>query len=136
MLLLPITHQIDRFVCVRQLKSVRKQFNEYETMKRTLLFMTITLTSFAVVVVVILAGDHVLQRRITMFCEFDCCWFLPTTPRPSPRPRPASRAGAPHPVEPEMYQRNASGIHTKARVGVLSYAGINGRSLALLQMAR
>eukprot|EP00903_Cladosiphon_okamuranus_P006656 g6499.t1 len=55
------------FVCARQLKSVRRQFNEYDTMKRTLLYMTITLTSYAIVVVILLADDLVLQRRVAIF---------------------------------------------------------------------
>ena len=60
----------DRFVCARQLKFVRKQFNEYDTMKRTLLYMTITLSSYALVVVILLADDLVLQRRVSIFCEW------------------------------------------------------------------
>lgn len=59
----------DRFVCARQLKTVRRQFNEYDAMKRTLLYMTITLLSYAVVVVFWLADDLVMQRRVAMFCE-------------------------------------------------------------------
>eukprot|EP00904_Undaria_pinnatifida_P012481 jgi/Undpi1/8363/HiC_scaffold_25.g10831.m1 len=55
------------FVCARQLKSVRKQFNEYQTMKRTLLCMTITLVSYAVVVLYLLADDLVLTRRVSLF---------------------------------------------------------------------
>ena len=56
-------------MCARQLKTVRKQFNEYDTMKRTLLYMTITLLSYAGVVVVWLADDLVMQRRVAIFCE-------------------------------------------------------------------
>ncbi|CAN0273478.1 unnamed protein product, partial [Ectocarpus sp. 12 AP-2014] len=55
------------FVCARQLKWVRKQFNEYETMKRTLLYMTITLASYGVIVVYLLADDLVLGRRVSVF---------------------------------------------------------------------
>ncbi|CAM9969419.1 unnamed protein product, partial [Ectocarpus sp. 8 AP-2014] len=55
------------FVCARQLKWVRKQFNEYEAMKRTLLYMTITLASYGVIVVYLLADDLVLGRRVSIF---------------------------------------------------------------------
>ncbi|CAB1110198.1 unnamed protein product [Ectocarpus sp. CCAP 1310/34] len=55
------------FVCARQLKWVRKQFNEYETMKRTLLYMTITLASYGVIVVYLLADNLVLGRRVSVF---------------------------------------------------------------------
>ncbi|CAM9258383.1 unnamed protein product, partial [Scytosiphon promiscuus] len=58
------------FVCVRQLKSVRKQFNEYETMKRTLLYTTVVLFSYAVVVVVFLGDDLTTQRRVAIFYPF------------------------------------------------------------------
>lgn len=58
-----------RFVCARQLKWVRKQFNEYETMKRTLLYMTIVLVSYGVVVLYLLADDAVTVRRVAIFCE-------------------------------------------------------------------
>lgn len=67
----------NRFVCARQLKSVRKQFNEYDTMKRTLLYMTVTLMSYALVVVILLADDLVLQRRVAIFCECFVCRCLP-----------------------------------------------------------
>ena len=49
---------------------MRKQFNEYETMKRTLLYMTITLVSYAVIVLYLLADDLVLTRRVSLFCEY------------------------------------------------------------------
>ncbi|CAN0505245.1 unnamed protein product, partial [Laminaria digitata] len=55
-----------RFVCVRQLKSVRKQFNEYDTMKKTLFYITLALLSYALVVVVLLAGRHVTARRVSI----------------------------------------------------------------------
>ena len=55
-------------MCARQLKSVRRQFNEYGTMRRTLLGMTITIASY-VAVLFLVGGDEVLQRRITIFCE-------------------------------------------------------------------
>ncbi|CAM9276032.1 unnamed protein product, partial [Pylaiella littoralis] len=55
------------FVCARQLKWVRRQFNEYETMKRTLLYMTITLASYVGVVLFLLDGKYVLQRRVAIF---------------------------------------------------------------------
>ncbi|CAM9337731.1 unnamed protein product, partial [Ectocarpus sp. 12 AP-2014] len=54
------------FVCIRRLKSVRKQFNEYQTMKRTLLYLTLALLSYALVVVVLLAGQHVTVRRVAI----------------------------------------------------------------------
>eukprot|EP00904_Undaria_pinnatifida_P012482 jgi/Undpi1/8364/HiC_scaffold_25.g10832.m1 len=55
------------FVCVRQLKLVRKQFNEYETLKRTLLLITIALLSYAVAVVVLLGDRPVIARRVSIF---------------------------------------------------------------------
>lgn len=59
----------NRVVCVRQLKWVRKQFNEYEKTRRTQIYMSVTLASY-VVVALLLADDHpVLQRRINIFCE-------------------------------------------------------------------
>lgn len=70
----------NRFVCARQLRSVRKQFNEYETMKYTLLYMTITLASFVGLVLFLLADDLVVQRRLAIFCELHC------TTRPLPPP--------------------------------------------------
>ncbi|CAM9247127.1 unnamed protein product [Ectocarpus sp. 4 AP-2014] len=54
------------FVCTRQLKWVRKQFNEYETMKWTLSCLTLLLFSYAVVVVVVLDGQHVFVRRVAI----------------------------------------------------------------------
>ncbi|CBJ31531.1 signal transducer, putative [Ectocarpus siliculosus] len=54
------------FVCTRQLKWVRKQFNEYETMKWTLSCLTLLLFSYAVVVVVVLDGQHVYVRRVAI----------------------------------------------------------------------
>lgn len=68
----------NRFVCARQLKSVRKQFNEYGTMKRTLLYMTSTLASY--VVFFLLADDYVWSdelvssvsvRFLASSCGFD-----------------------------------------------------------------
>ncbi|CAM9905729.1 unnamed protein product, partial [Hapterophycus canaliculatus] len=55
------------FVCARQLKSVRKQFNEYETMKRTLLYTSIALLSYPVVVLFVLGDDLTTQRRVAIF---------------------------------------------------------------------
>ncbi|CAM9700874.1 unnamed protein product [Ectocarpus sp. 4 AP-2014] len=55
------------FVCARQLKWVRKQFNEYDSMKRTLLYMTITLASYGVVVLFLLADDLTVSRRVALF---------------------------------------------------------------------
>lgn len=69
------TRIANRFVCARQLKWVRKQFNEYETMKRTLLYMTITLASYVIVVLFLLGDKPVLQRRISIFCERLYCCF-------------------------------------------------------------
>lgn len=63
----------DRFVCARQLRTVRKQFNEYVTMKHTLLYMTIVLTSYVALVLFLLADDLVVQRRVAVFCEFSLC---------------------------------------------------------------
>lgn len=87
-----------RFVCIRRLKSVRKQFNEYRTMKRTLLYLTVALLSYALVVVVLLAGQHVTVRRVAILCEscfgsgvwfphgsIHCCGaVLPCLPRGPP----------------------------------------------------
>lgn len=56
-------------MCVRQLKAVRRQFNEYETMTRTLLYMTLAFISYAVVVVVVLADDYITCRRVAILCE-------------------------------------------------------------------
>lgn len=61
--------QTNRFVCARQLKSVRKQFNEYDSMKRTLLCMTVTLASYAVIVLFLLADDLTVSRRVALFCK-------------------------------------------------------------------
>ncbi|CAM9739286.1 unnamed protein product, partial [Ectocarpus fasciculatus] len=55
------------FVCARQLKWVRKQFNEYDSMKRTLLYMTITLASYGVAVLYLLADDLTVSRRVALF---------------------------------------------------------------------
>ncbi|CAM9464833.1 unnamed protein product [Ectocarpus sp. 6 AP-2014] len=55
------------FVCARQLKWVRKQFNEYDSMKRTLLYMTVTLASYGVVVLFLLADDLTVSRRVSVF---------------------------------------------------------------------
>ena len=60
----------NRFVCARQLRTVRKQFNEYDTMKYTLLYMTIVLASYVGLVLFVLADDLVVQRRVAVFCEF------------------------------------------------------------------
>lgn len=62
-------HAGDRFVCIRRLKSVRKQFNEYHIMKRTLSYLTAALLSYAGVVVVLLNGQNVLVRRVAILCE-------------------------------------------------------------------
>ena len=59
-----------RFVCVRQLKSVRRQFNEYDDLKRTLFYITVALLSYAFVVVILLAGRHVTVRRVSIVCEY------------------------------------------------------------------
>ena len=56
-------------MCSLQLKSVRRQFNEYETMRRTVVCMILTLISFQVVMV-LLEGDDVLKRRVGILCEF------------------------------------------------------------------
>eukprot|EP00903_Cladosiphon_okamuranus_P006658 g6501.t1 len=55
------------FVCMWRLKFVRRQFNEYDTMKSTLLCLTVTLVSYAVVVVVLLDGQFVIIRRVAIF---------------------------------------------------------------------
>lgn len=62
-------HAGDRFVCIRRLKSVRRQFNEFHIMKRTLSYLTVALLSYAVVVVVILNGQNTIVRRVAIFCE-------------------------------------------------------------------
>ncbi|CAM9864373.1 unnamed protein product [Ectocarpus sp. 6 AP-2014] len=55
------------FVCVRQLRWVRKQFNEYKEMTRTLLCVTLISVSYALVVVVALDNSHqVLARRLAI----------------------------------------------------------------------
>ncbi|CAB1105051.1 unnamed protein product [Ectocarpus sp. CCAP 1310/34] len=54
------------FVCTRQLRWVRKQFNEYETMKWTLSCLTLLLFSYVVVVVVVLDNQHVYVRRVAI----------------------------------------------------------------------
>lgn len=59
-----------RFVCVRQLRWVRKQFNEYKEMTRTLLCVTLISVSYALVVVVALDSSHqMLARRLAIVCE-------------------------------------------------------------------
>lgn len=70
------TPHYPRFVCVRQLKSVRKQFNEYQTMKRTLLYTTGALFSYAGVVLFVLGDDLTMQRRVAIFCESLILSFL------------------------------------------------------------
>lgn len=64
-----------RFVCIRRLKSVRRQFNEYQTMKKTLLCLTVALLSYALVVVVLLAGQHVIVRRVAILCGWPFFFF-------------------------------------------------------------
>ncbi|CAM9451135.1 unnamed protein product, partial [Ectocarpus sp. 4 AP-2014] len=54
------------FVCTRQLRWVRKQFNEYEAMKWTLSCLTLLLFSYAAVVAIILNNQHVLVRRVAI----------------------------------------------------------------------
>ncbi|CAM9832099.1 unnamed protein product [Ectocarpus sp. 12 AP-2014] len=55
------------FVCVRQLRWVRKQFNEYKEMTRTLLCVSLISVSYALVVVVALDNSHqVLARRLAI----------------------------------------------------------------------
>ncbi|CAM9758034.1 unnamed protein product [Ascophyllum nodosum] len=54
------------FVCARQLKSVRKQFNEYKSTKHTLLYITLCLGSFVIIVIFLLADDFVLRRRVAV----------------------------------------------------------------------
>lgn len=63
-----------RFVCAKQLKTVRKQFNEHDTMKQTLLYMTVVLCSYPVIVIYLLADERVIERRVSLFCE--CYWVL------------------------------------------------------------
>ena len=58
-----------RFVCARQLKSVRKQFNEYKSTKHTLLYITLCLGSFVIIVIFLLADDFVLRRRVAVLCK-------------------------------------------------------------------
>lgn len=65
----PVLFVCRRFVCTRQLKWVRKQFNEFETIRRTLLIFTLLLGSFAAIVVVLLADDRVAARRVALLCE-------------------------------------------------------------------
>ncbi len=60
---------IFRFVLGRQLRWVRKQFNEYETMRHTLIYLTLALFSYAVIVVAILDNHHVIVRRVAIVCE-------------------------------------------------------------------
>ncbi|CAB1104899.1 unnamed protein product [Ectocarpus sp. CCAP 1310/34] len=54
------------FVCARQLRWVRKQFNEYEAMKWTLSCLTLLLFSYAAVVAIILNNRHVYVRRVAI----------------------------------------------------------------------
>ncbi|CAN0036855.1 unnamed protein product [Ectocarpus sp. 12 AP-2014] len=55
------------FVCVRQLRWVRKQFNEYKEMTLTLLCVTLISVSYTLVVVVALDNSHqVLARRLAI----------------------------------------------------------------------
>ncbi|CAN0194843.1 unnamed protein product, partial [Ectocarpus sp. 13 AM-2016] len=56
-------------VCARQLRWVRKQFNEYETMKRTLSCLTLLLFSYAIVVAIVLDGHHSCVRRVAIVWE-------------------------------------------------------------------
>ncbi len=80
-------------MCARQLKSVRRQFNEHDALRRTLSCMTITLASYGVVFL-LLEENHVLQRRIVIVCEF-CV--------PSPRRTTLSRVLGRHVVELEKF---------------------------------
>lgn len=50
---------------------VRRQFNEYVSMKRTMLYMTITLASYALFI--FLVDDTVLERRLALLCESCDC---------------------------------------------------------------
>ncbi|CAN0088475.1 unnamed protein product [Ectocarpus sp. 12 AP-2014] len=54
------------FVCARQLRWVRKQFNEYEAMKWTLSCLTLLLLSYAAVVAIVLNNQHVYVRRVAI----------------------------------------------------------------------
>ncbi|CBJ31524.1 similar to regulator of G-protein signaling 16 [Ectocarpus siliculosus] len=54
------------FVCARQLRWVRKQFNEYEAMKWTLSCLTLLLFSYAAVVAIVLNNQHVYVRRVAI----------------------------------------------------------------------
>jgi len=63
-----INRKQNRFVCARQLKSVRRQFNEYTTMKQTLLCVTILMASYRALYF-LLDDNPVLQRRVTIVCE-------------------------------------------------------------------
>ncbi|CAM9384392.1 unnamed protein product [Ectocarpus fasciculatus] len=55
------------FVCGRQLRGVRKQFNEYEAMKWTLASLTLLVLSYTIGVNVILDNKlHVLARRVAI----------------------------------------------------------------------
>ncbi|CAM9372968.1 unnamed protein product [Ectocarpus fasciculatus] len=53
-------------VCARQLRGVRKQFNEYEAMRWTLSCLTLLLLSYAAVVAIVLNGHHVYVRRVAI----------------------------------------------------------------------
>ncbi|CAM9705339.1 unnamed protein product [Ectocarpus fasciculatus] len=60
------------FVCVRQLRRVRKQFNEYKEMTRTLLCLTLISFSYALVVVSFLDNSHhVLARRLAIVFRWE-----------------------------------------------------------------
>ncbi|CAM9864710.1 unnamed protein product [Ectocarpus sp. 6 AP-2014] len=56
-------------VCARQLRWVRKQFNEYEAMKWTLSCLTILLFSYTIVVAIVLDGHHCFVRRVAIVWE-------------------------------------------------------------------
>ncbi|CAM9258459.1 unnamed protein product [Scytosiphon promiscuus] len=64
------------FVCIRRLKTVRKQFNEYHTLTHTLMWLTVALLSYAVVVVVLLDGRHVVIRRVAIFYPMITTYIL------------------------------------------------------------
>ncbi|CAM9480659.1 unnamed protein product, partial [Ascophyllum nodosum] len=55
------------FVCARQLKGVRKQFNEYNSMKWTLFIITMVLISYPIIVIILLEDKITIQRRVALF---------------------------------------------------------------------
>lgn len=59
-----------RCVCVRQLRWVRKQYNEYESLKLSLLAASLMLVTYRLIINFVLSGDPLFQRRLSIICKY------------------------------------------------------------------